>query len=166
MPNKLKPSRFVVLGNSALTRICREEILRRRFPLVAVVSTPSGSRQLNSIDLRKFCRSRGIAYREWKDLNAVGGNRLLRSFQPDYIVSTWPYLLSEKNLRLPRKMVIGSHPTALPLNRGRHPLHWLLGLGILESKMSFLQMDAGVDHGPILMQTPFKVHLSRPIQIS
>lgn len=154
---------FVVLGSSVLTRICMEEIIRTGCRVAALVSTPSGQRQLDSLDLRGFCRGQRILYREWQNLNSAQGNRLLLSHRPDYILSTWPYLLSAKTLKIPRRMVIGSHPTALPRNRGRHPLYWLLCLGLPESKMSFFQMDPGVDHGPILNQTRFRVHLNRPL---
>lgn len=154
---------FVVLGSSALTRICMEEIIRAGFQVAGLVATPSRQRQLDSVNLKGFCHRRDIPYREWQNLNSAQGNRLLLSCRPDYILSTWPYLLSAKTLEIPSKMVIGSHPTALPRNRGRHPLYWLLCLGISGSKMSFFQMDARVDHGPILSQTRFRVHLNRPL---
>lgn len=123
-----------------------------------VISTSPRKRQLSSIDLKKFCLRNKIKYLTCDNLNSVKGNRLLKKLDADYVVSTWPFILTRKTLNIPKCIFIGTHPTALPLNRGRHPLHWLICLGIRRSKMSFFKMDAGIDHGPILIQTKFKIH--------
>ena len=58
---------------------------------------------------------------------------------------------------MPNNFSIGTHPTALPFNRGRHPLHWVIDLGISETKLSFFKMDEGVDTGNIILQCPFQI---------
>ena len=82
----------------------------------------------------------------------------------DYIYSTWPYIIKEDVLNVPRHFVIGSHPTKLPFNRGRHPLHWLISMGIPESYVSFFIMDKGIDSGNILIQERYSCEYNYGIQ--
>ena len=46
-------------------------------------------------------------------------------------------LIKKEILEIPKKYCIGTHPTALPFNRGRHPLHWLIAIGIPKTALSF-----------------------------
>jgi len=55
-------------------------------------------------------------------------------------------------LRLAPLGVVGFHPTALPANRGRHPLIWALVLGLEKTASTFFFMDTGADMGDILSQ--------------
>ena len=60
-------------------------------------------------------------------------------------------------LNVPKHFCIGTHPTDLPFNRGRHPLHWSIASGIQETKLSFFRMEEGIDTGNILLQVPFTI---------
>ena len=61
-------------------------------------------------------------------------------------------------LNLPPLGVIGFHPTALPQNRGRHPLIWSLVLGLNETASSFFFMDEGPDTGDLISQVKVPIH--------
>jgi methionyl-tRNA formyltransferase len=65
----------------------------------------------------------------------------------------WSYLLQNQVLNTPPLGIVGFHPAALPLNRGRHPLIWALALGLNKTAATFFQMDEGADSGNILCQT-------------
>jgi methionyl-tRNA formyltransferase len=58
---------------------------------------------------------------------------------------------------LPKNGVVGFHPTALPKNRGRHPIIWSLVLGLEETAATFFWMDEGADSGDILSQRPIQI---------
>lgn len=78
--------------------------------------------------------------------------------RPDMIFCCgWSFLLDQVLLDLPPKGVLGFHPTALPMNRGRHPLIWALALGLKETASTFFLMDSGADSGPILSQKKVKI---------
>lgn len=82
----------------------------------------------------------------------------ITSLSPDVIYCFgWPYLLRKAILRIPSLGVIGYHPTALPKNRGRHPIIWTLALGLTETASSFFFMDEGADSGDILSQKSLRV---------
>lgn len=69
----------------------------------------------------------------------------------------WPYLLSTRVIEIPSGGTIGYHPSALPKNRGRHPLIWTLTLGIRQTASTFFFLDGGADSGDIISQTPVYV---------
>lgn len=80
------------------------------------------------------------------------------SLRPDVIYCFgWPYLLGKEILGVPPLGVIGYHPTALPMNRGRHPIIWTLALGLTKTASSFFFMDEGADSGDLLSQKSLEV---------
>lgn len=77
----------------------------------------------------------------------------IRNLSPDVIYCFgWSYLLNARILAAPRLGAIGYHPTALPYNRGRHPLVWALALGLKETASTFFYMDESADSGDIISQ--------------
>ena len=66
-------------------------------------------------------------------------------------------IIGKEVLDVPNNFCIGTHPTALPFNRGRHPLHWIIDLDIPETKLSFFKLDEGIDNGDMILQYPFQI---------
>lgn len=82
----------------------------------------------------------------------------MTSLSPDVVYCFgWPYLLRKEILTIASLGVIGYHPTALPKNRGRHPIIWTLALGLTETASSFFFMDEGADSGDVLSQKSLNV---------
>jgi methionyl-tRNA formyltransferase len=125
--------------------------------VVGIVSMPEGVRPDNSADLRAFAEPRNSPYREVADINEAASIQILQELRPDILFSMWPKLMRRAVIDVPRMACIGTHCTPLPANRGRHPLHWMIVLGIEESCVSFFLMDEGVDSGDILLQAPFRI---------
>jgi methionyl-tRNA formyltransferase len=82
----------------------------------------------------------------------------IRQTAPDVIFCIgWNRLLRANILDIPKKGVVGYHPTALPENRGRHPIIWALALGLDRTASSFFLMDTGADTGAIIDQEPIAI---------
>ncbi len=82
----------------------------------------------------------------------------IKNLNPDIIYCFgWPYLLREEILKISPLGVVGYHPTALPKNRGRHPIIWALALGLSETASTFFFMDEGADSGDILDQEVIQI---------
>ena len=93
-------------------------------------------RPRNSIELKKIYENKYNCI-EIENINSNEVAKFIKSFDTDIIVSFWNKILNEKIINLPKLGVIGSHPTSLPSNRGRHPLHWLLSLGVKKFSNKF-----------------------------
>lgn len=74
----------------------------------------------------------------------------------DVVVISWPKILPNSVLSVGKNCFIGTHPTPLPLGRGRHPLHWMRVLGLRTSRITAFRVDAGVDSGPIIASVRFR----------
>lgn len=148
---------FVVLGTTEFTLACADAIRRSGGEVRALITLPEHLKPENSVDFKSFAQERDIGLVEHSDLNSATAIQQLKLLEVDYVFSTWPHLLTEEFLRIPKKFVIGSHPTYLPIGRGRHALHWLTVLNIRETCLSFFIMDKGIDTGQLLYQQPFRV---------
>ena len=148
----------VVLGASEFALKCADGVIAADAELASLISMPEYLRPNNSVDVASFADEHGVPYHEVDDINSPISVDLIQSCSPDYIVSTWPKMLHKEVLEAPAHYCIGTHPTALPYNRGRHPLHWLIALGVKTSSLSFFRMDEGSDTGDILLQVPVELN--------
>jgi methionyl-tRNA formyltransferase len=148
--------RIVVAGTTATVTDC-VAAWGLHHDVAGIVSMPEGNRPDNSADLRAFAELRNIPYREVVDINQPAAIQTLQELRPDILFSMWPKLMRRPVIEVARMGCIGTHCTPLPANRGRHPLHWMIVLGIEQSCVSFFLMDEGIDSGDILLQTPFRI---------
>ncbi|WP_340300677.1 methionyl-tRNA formyltransferase [Roseobacter sp. HKCCD5988] len=72
----------------------------------------------------------------------------------------WSRLLDPDIISIPRYGTIGFHPSALPQNRGRHPLIWALALGLEKTASTFFMMEKGADTGPIINQKEIDININ------
>ena len=122
--------KLVLMGTSEFAIRCADAILESNCEICALMSLPTTVLPDNSADMKQFAQAKNIPFHEIEDVNAPPSIALIRGYAPDYIFVSWPKLLHEQVLAIPRFYCIGTHPTDLPYNRGRHPLHWLIALGI------------------------------------
>ncbi|MFA6189470.1 MAG: formyltransferase family protein [Sulfuricurvum sp.] len=148
--------KYAVLGTSFFTIKLAEGVLHSGNQLCALISMPRETLPINSADIESFAKNNNVMYFEFEDINSQESVDTLKNLNIDIIVSSWPKIIKNEILTLP-KLLVGTHPTNLPHNRGRHPLHWLLALGIKETKQSFFWMDSGIDSGKILLQLPIEI---------
>jgi methionyl-tRNA formyltransferase len=149
--------RFIALGTTEFIKHCIKGLIDSGHQVLLLVSLPKELQPDNSIDLSEFMSEKGLDYLEVEDINASENIEILEAYSPDVILSAWPRILKQQIFSVPRFCIIGSHPTALPLNRGRHPLHWEIVLGIPKSSLSFFRMNEGIDTGRILLQVPYEI---------
>ena len=93
-----------------------------------------------------------------ESINTYGTINWVKELKPDYIFCVgWPEIIGPELLAIPRKGIIGYHPSPLPIGRGRHPLIWALALGLPETASTFFMMDRGVDSGDIIAQSTIRI---------
>ena len=147
--------KFAVLGTNEMALDLAEVIQDLSHEVVCLVSLDKKNLPNNSADVKRFAKEKNIDYFETSNLNSKVSIKYLKSLNSDFFISTWSKIISSEVLEIPKYSVIGTHPTELPMNKGRHPLHWMIVLKIKSSKLSFFLMDEGIDSGNILLQEPF-----------
>lgn len=148
---------IIALGTSQFLMNCVKGLIDAGILVKVIISLPENSLPDNSVVLKNFAIEIQADYFEIQDINSKSTKQHLRILSPDIIFASWPKIIDSEVLKIPTLGVIGTHPTQLPFNKGRHPLHWQIVLGLRESKLSYFWMDSGVDSGPIILQVPYKI---------
>ncbi len=155
--------RFVVLGTSRFALECARAIVDSGETLVALGSMSQAARPHNSADFGSYARVWEVVYQELDEINSPDSVEWLRRQAADYLFVSWPKILKREALQSARLGVIGTHPAEVPRHRGRHSLHWLIVLGFEQSKVSFFEMDEGIDTGKLLLSVPYRLDPAQPI---
>ncbi len=79
----------------------------------------------------------------------------LHPFDPDLgVVVAYGHILKPALLKLPSQGMINVHASLLPKLRGAAPIQHAIIEGLEETGVTIMQMDEGMDTGPILLQVP------------
>ena len=79
----------------------------------------------------------------------------IRKFAPDAgVVVAYGHILTPELLAVPRLGMVNVHPSLLPELRGAAPIEWAILNGLAKTGVTIMQMEAGLDSGPILHQIP------------
>jgi len=154
----------IAIGTNSFLASCISGFIEAGVRIELIISMPLRDRPDNSYDLENYAQTNNIDYMESRDINSAKIKNKLITLQPDLILSSWPRILDSEFLKIPLMGVLGSHPSDLPHNRGRHPLHWQIVLGIKESSLSFFWVDEGVDTGRVVLKKNFFIEPNQTIQ--
>lgn len=78
----------------------------------------------------------------------------LRAFRPDYLlVAAYGLILPQRVLDIPTRMPLNVHTSLLPAYRGAAPIQRAIMDGNTETGVTVMRMEAGLDTGPIILQT-------------
>lgn len=82
----------------------------------------------------------------------------LRNLRPDIgVVVAYGHILKPELLELPTRGMVNVHPSLLPGLRGAAPVEWAIIRGHETTGVTIMQLDAGMDSGPILHQIPHRI---------
>ncbi len=95
----------------------------------------------------------GIAVEQPATLRDEAAVRRLASYAPDVmVVVAYGLLLPPPVLAVPRLGCLNIHGSLLPRWRGAAPIHRAVLAGDLQTGVTIMQMDAGLDTGPMLLR--------------
>ena len=75
-----------------------------------------------------------------------------------FIVASYGKMIPEELLNLPKQGVLNVHPSLLPKYRGPSPIESALLDGVMTTGVSIMKLDAGMDTGPLLVQSAFMIN--------
>jgi len=83
----------------------------------------------------------------------------ISNLQPDLglVVAYGPPYFTQDMIDIPPYKIVNIHPSPLPQYRGATPGPWQIINGETTSAVTFFQIDAFPDHGPIITQIPFDI---------
>jgi methionyl-tRNA formyltransferase len=120
---------------------------------------PQGrGRKLQSPPVRLAADELGVPVLQEATLRDPDTRARLESAQPDLIVvAAFGIILGPKTLNLPRLGCVNLHASLLPKFRGANPIASAIAMGESETGVTLMQMDRGLDTGPILAMSSVRI---------
>lgn len=125
--------------------------------VVGVVSQPDRPQgrglQLGSPAVVQRARELGLEVHQPSRVRDGALERWLREREPELaVVAAYGRILPPAVLAAPRRGCINLHASLLPAHRGSAPIQWALLRGERETGISLMQMDEGMDTGPVFLE--------------
>jgi methionyl-tRNA formyltransferase len=138
-----------------------EALLRAGHVIRAVYTQPDRpagrGRKLMASAVKQCAEMHGIEIRQPEKIAGEEGR--LRADAPDaMIVIAYGLLLPESILAIPRYGCINVHASLLPRWRGAAPIPRAIEAGDAVTGVSIMQMEAGLDTGPVLAEARLPIH--------
>ena len=120
---------------------------------------PSGrGRKIRPGPVKQLALELGIPVREPRTLRDEDIKQALRDLTPDVmIVAAYGLLLPQDVLDIPRVGCVNVHASLLPRWRGAAPIQAAILAGDTESGISLMQMEAGLDSGPVFARNSLEI---------
>jgi methionyl-tRNA formyltransferase len=148
--------RVIFAGTPEFSAVILKSILDAKHDVVAVLTQPdrpSGrGRQLTASPVKNIALERKIKI-EQPDRLGADEFKIIEAFKADImVVAAYGLIVPEFTLSLPRWGCFNIHTSLLPRWRGAAPIQRAILAGDAVTGISIMQMDKGLDTGPILLK--------------
>ena len=138
-------------------------LLASRHRVVGVLTQPDRpagrGQQLRASPIKLLANEHGLETSQPVTLKTPEGRAQLARWAPDLlVVVAYGLLLPESALSLPRLGCVNIHGSLLPRWRGAAPIQRAILAGDAETGVTIMQLDAGLDTGPMLLERRRPIH--------
>ena len=132
-------------------------LVASRHEVVGVLTQPDRpagrGRRVAHGAVKEFALARGLPVAQPATLRSAEGRAPLVAWRPDImVVVAYGLILPPEALAAPRLGCLNIHASLLPRWRGAAPIQRALLAGDAETGVAIMQMDAGLDTGPVLLE--------------
>lgn len=151
------PLKIIFAGTPAFAVPSLQTLIDSRHEVVAVYTQPDRpagrGQQLQSSPIKQLAQAHNIPIYQPRTLRDPNVQEEMRALSVDLmVVVAYGLLLPEAVLAIPRLGCVNVHPSLLPRWRGAAPIQRSIAAGDTVSGVTIMQLDAGMDTGPILKQ--------------
>ena len=156
--------RLAFAGTPVFARVALEHLQAAGFAIPLVLTQPDRAAgrglKLQASAVKQFAVAQGIAVVQPSSLRLDGKagaeaaearEALVRADVDVIVVAAYGLILPPWVLALPRQGCINIHASLLPRWRGAAPIHRAIEAGDVETGITIMQMDAGLDTGAMLL---------------
>ncbi|RZJ25986.1 MAG: methionyl-tRNA formyltransferase [Haliea sp.] len=156
--------RVIFAGTPEFARVALEHLQRSGFHIPLVLTQPDRpagrGMKLQASAVKQFAQAHGIALAQPRSLrldgkfpqDAQAARLAIDAAQADVmVVAAYGLILPQWVLDAPRLGCLNIHASLLPRWRGAAPIHRAIEAGDLETGVTIMQMDAGLDTGDMLL---------------
>ena len=151
---------IVCVGSNIESLYCLQGFKDNNIRISGLVTLPFQDQVRGSDyrDLVPFCNENNISYFRIKDINSKETKDWLRDINPDVIfILGWSQIFDKELINLPKKYIVGSHPSDLPFGAGGAPVVWTILEDLRKSAVSFFKINKNVDAGNLVFQKHFSI---------
>ena len=149
--------RVVFAGSPRFALPTLERLAAQGYNILSVVTQPdrpTGRRQqLKAPPVKQAARKLSLPIFQPEKIKSDASREYLKDIQPEAVVVVgYGQILPPWLLELPRYGCINLHASLLPAYRGAAPIQWAIVRGETKTGVTTMQMDPGLDTGPVLLQ--------------
>ncbi len=158
-----KNIKYIFFGSGALAESSLFTLYKNNLTPSLVITTPdkrSGRKmELQENIIKKWCQSKNIKFWQPESLKnlEISSSPLIEENFDLAIVASYPKILKENILKIPKYETLNIHPSKLPEYRGPSPIQSALLDGETKTYVSIIKLDNEIDHGPILIQKEIEI---------
>lgn len=128
------------------------------FRVEAVITQPDRPRgrggEISISPVKVAATESGIQVYQPEKIKSDAANDFLQRLAPDVIVIiAYGQIISQRLLDIPRLGWVNVHASLLPKYRGAAPINWAIINGETRTGVTTMQVNAGLDTGPILLKS-------------
>ena len=128
----------------------------------AVITQPDRPRgrgqQVSSSPVKEAALAASLHVYQPETIKSDSAQEFLKRLAPDAVVIiAYGQIIPARLLTIPRLGWINLHASLLPRYRGAAPIHWAIANGEATTGLTTMQIDAGMDTGPILLQRELEI---------
>lgn len=152
-----KALRIVFAGTPDFAAAHLQTLLDNQHHVLAVYTQPDRpagrGKKIAASEVKQLAALHSLPIYQPLNLKSIEAQTQLAALAPDLlIVVAYGLLLPQAVLDIPRLGCINVHASLLPRWRGAAPIQRALEAGDAETGVSIMQMEAGLDTGPVLTQ--------------
>jgi methionyl-tRNA formyltransferase len=128
----------------------------------AVITQPDRPRgrgqHVSSSPVKEAALAQNLHVYQPETIKSESAQEFLKHVAPDAVVIiAYGQIIPARLLTIPRLGWINLHASLLPRYRGAAPIHWAISNGETTTGLTTMQIDAGMDTGPTLLQHELKI---------
>ena len=154
---------MIFLGTAGFAGPSFEALLGSGHDVAALVTQPDRSRgrdrrQAKAPPLKPIAQQHGVRVLQPPRVREAGPIQQLRDLAPDVLaVVAYGQILPRELIDLASHGAINVHASLLPRYRGAAPIQWALANGDATTGVTTMQIDDGLDTGPMLLKRRLQV---------
>ncbi|MEO5658430.1 MAG: methionyl-tRNA formyltransferase [Polaromonas sp.] len=165
--------RVIFAGTPEFARVALAQLQAAGFEIPLVLTQPDRpagrGMKLQASSVKQWAQSQHIALAQPKSLRldgkfpeeAAAARQAIEAAKADVmVVAAYGLMLPQWALDAPRLGCLNIHASLLPRWRGAAPIHRAIEAGDLETGVTIMQMDAGLDTGAMLLREKIAIEAS------
>lgn len=152
--------RIVFAGTPSFAEVALQHLLTSSYQVIAAYTQPDRPKgrglKLTASPVKACALTHQLPVFQPVSLKTMESQEELAALQPDVmVVAAYGLILPKAVLQIPRYGCINIHPSLLPRFRGAAPIQRTVESGDIETGVTIMQMDEGLDTGPMLFQEKY-----------